>query len=1103
MNSDAYGHYQSFSKPDKPAKNVFSFAFASRPNASSENKLVSEDNNASNGTSFFPRGLKSNTKNPGFNQLHKEPSQSARIFPSNRFQTPQRVPKQEPTSPFGEHFQIITPSFNAKPVEHDPEFNHAKYQLQEGTHKRHYLPALSEVQRSGSLRAAPPLTPSNRSVTQSSESVDDDDLDLSDLMNRRMKEAKVVKSQLAEERVLTVNLRSQVASLRSDNSELEKRIVKLEAAKEKYNQDTAAKLDEFKQMQELLTATQAAQQSQQTIIDDKEKERLEQSEYITMLQKKVQENEERVAKVKDTAKRGIENLGRNYQAMLAAFEQLKHKQEHSRKNIENVKGEILDLKFTATERFKEIEPLLDPSGRHLFKSAETRGLVQELQNDRSDAQRVIDMLRDKLHVLGAQVVDYKEKVEILENMRKEEGVNFSKTVSLLEAASKKVDRLVEKLRQREQEGAERTAVGAKLELQLTHSEDRITKIQTELERKNVEIEGLNDSNRKLNIELQLTSARLDDALQRQAMESERLAAAQGQLRSQEQEIVLLRGNIERFENSEEGLRAASATSSARILELEDMVRSAHAAEAAAVAKCENLLEKSQVLELEVKKGKKKMEEKAEVLDARIEKMSLELNRSEEELRQANTRFVVLQERFDSQTTMLKFAKEQSGDLQERLLSSEKANAAKLEASEGNYKTEIAVLAEQRSTLQNEVEKLKAQLGNLETSSNEYKTHAEETLGNLKAANVILKEQKASLQVNFDRLQEDYAELRSQKADLQTEKRALQEMLEKGSEETWRLRNLVEKHDKEAALRHQNVLDRVDCQQVALAGVSADYKERLAKQEEYHSKLLQAENKRADVAEKSFEHVSTQVRDLKLEISTLDAELKATKDAAVIVQENLARARAVEDNMKDTLARIESLESENECLRRMESTIQERYQTGELSDSEKELVSLVMNTTQTMHEQEIVEKGNELRRRDNMNGALQAKIDALESTLAKCLKNQGPDQDGQSKSKSMVDLNIWMSSSPLSGADSLPPSQTRSSVIVSRRVISDHSGRVTSRPESPTFAQLEADEHRPSSEDKPQQEPARPTKKLRASAPRKMDTGDEAKPKRGNARKRRI
>ncbi|KAJ7757670.1 hypothetical protein B0H14DRAFT_3598803 [Mycena olivaceomarginata] len=65
----------------------------------------------------------------------------------------------------------------------------------------------------------------------------------------------------------------------------------------------------------------------------------------------------------------------------------------------------------------------------------------------------------------------------------------------------------------------------------------------------------------------------------------------------------------------------------------------------------------------------------------------------------NTKCSVLQERFDSQALTLKFAKEQSGDLQECLVMSESAHATKLESTICKFNTELAVLREQKASLQ--------------------------------------------------------------------------------------------------------------------------------------------------------------------------------------------------------------------------------------------------------------------------------------------------------------------------------------------------------------------------------------------------------------------
>ncbi|KAL0065982.1 hypothetical protein AAF712_006971 [Marasmius tenuissimus] len=1056
MEGGAYSHHN-VSKTSKPTKNVFSFGLSSRP----------ADKYPQHGTNSQPsfvlsRAMKSSHQRPSFDQNRNEQHHSPRIFhPSTHFQTPQRTAaKQEPVSPLGpaDDYQVITPSSNTKSTE---QFNRTKYQSQyEVKEVQQYLPTPSE--NPGFISRAASLTPSNRSGSHNPEA-DDDELDLSDLMNRRMKEAKIVKSQLAEEasdalsRVLTANLKSQVASAQSENSELKKRILNLESASNAHNRDIAMKEEELLQIRELLAEAERAQQSQQALLDEKEKELAGGLENTNLLQRRLQESEERIAKVKETAKRGIENLGRNCQAMQATLEQLKHKHDHSHKNLQLVKDELVDLKFTATDQFKQIEPLLDPSGRRLLKSVETQNLVQELQNDRSDAQRVIDLLRDKLHVLGAQVVEYKEKVEILENLRKEESANLTRTASLLENASDRINHLTEKLVKRQAEDAALAAEGAKLEVQVADSEERIERLQGELKAKAKETENFLEQNRKLSLDVQLTTARLQDAVQRQTT-------------------------------------VAKATS--KVQELEGLIRTANTGEAVAISKCEHVSEKMKTLESESRKTRKDLEERLKGSDLKVERLGMELREREAELHQSTSRLAVLQDRFDSQATMLKLAKEHSGDLQERLLASEKENAANLEANEGKHRTEVAVLTERRSALQAQVDQLQAKLERLLASEKENlakletvegKRQAEvavlteqrsalqaqvdqlqaklvsldtsleitrTNLGNAKADYSILGEQKNNLQVTLDRLRDDYAKADALRADIQTEKRTLQEALNRSLDETSKLRNLVEEHrNQETNMDQQKAMNalRDALEQLkghekahddALARTSADFQDGL---ERIGSKLLETESKRAEVAEKSFERASTQVQDLKTELSKLGTELQTTKDRAATVQEELTRAQG----------------AENQELRRMEGTVQERYSEGQLNDSEKELVNLIMKTTQTMHEQDMVEKENDLRRRDNMISTLQAKIDALESTLAKCLKNQGQAHEQEGQSKSMVDLNIWMNSSSPPGGASI-----------------NQTGRARV-------------------EDVP------PNKKQKTASARKADQDNEKKPKRlGAARKRR-
>lgn len=81
-----------------------------------------------------------------------------------------------------------------------------------------------------------------------------------------------------------------------------------------------------------------------------------------------------------------------------------------------------------------------------------------------------------------------------------------------------------------------------------------------------------------------------------------------------------------------------------------------------------------------------------------------------------------------------------------------------------------------------------------------------------------------------------------------------------------------------------------------------------------------------------------------------------------------------------------------------------------NDEEKDFVNSIIQMTHSIHEQEAVARGNELRRRENMINTLQARVRELESTLAKLLKEKGK-EDGRSTANSVVGPDFWLSSSP--------------------------------------------------------------------------------------------
>uniref|UniRef100_A0A0W0GFB4 Uncharacterized protein n=1 Tax=Moniliophthora roreri TaxID=221103 RepID=A0A0W0GFB4_MONRR len=1020
------------SKSQKPSHKIFSFSSNStRPNAATS-KL--ETNNPS----FFSNISHRNTSNQK-NMTGNSQPQLLRIFPpSDRFSTPQRtVPKVEPSSPagFSGEFQSLT----SPNVHSNGQAKAAQVVESHITVQSHpYLPTPSEIHRTRSRAVS--QTPS---LSQEWELGDADD-DLSNFVNR-MKEAKL--------RVLCANLRSQLASAQAINSELQKRISDLEAV---HRSHLKSKDEELSKTRQLLDETQANQQSQQNIIAEKDQQLHHSAEQLALVQKKLQESDERITKVRDTAKKGIENLSGNYESMKAAFEQLKGRHDKSQQNVQRIRDEILDAKIAASDKFKEIEPYLDSTGRHFLKTAETRGLVQELQNDRNDAQQVIDMLRDKLHFLGAQVVEYKEKIEVLENARKEEGLNMTKSAGILESASEKVGEIADKLYKREKEDAELAAEGLKLEIFVTEANERIECLKKDLAAKEKEVESLVVENRKLKFDMDIKSTKLDDALQLNGVNVERLDTCQAQVRSQEKEIGALKERLDNSEKAGQVLQANVGKTESQVVELESELRSSKAVELATRTKLEHTLEKVKSAELEGAKMKKEYEEKIRQSQGKVDKLHKDCEDGEVELRHATSRLAVLQERFDSQSMMLKLAKEHGGDLQERLLLSEKANATKLEATEGKYKAviavtaeqksvlqaqldqlhtvferlqssekakamELAVMAEQKSALQEELNKLRPNLVKLEATENKYKTEITAVM----AEKAALKNQLEKLGLNLSTLETTASKHKTEIALLEQQKASIQTTLDQQTADLNRLKTqsiaLSNSEAEKAVLAEQNLALRTSLDQLKQDYRKLESQNVLTEKiEELLVKQLDDINtQRAKAAERGLECASAQVKELKEELGNMKAMIKDSADA----QAELARLQEREAIAEEALAKVSGLENEIERARQREVTLQERYKEGQLSDPEKELVDYIIRTNQAMNEYDMVEKENELRRRDNQNNALQAKIDNLESTLAKLLKKYNG-QQGQS----MVDLNIWMTS-PLSSASDTQP-QAGPALIVS-------------------------------------------------------------------------
>ncbi|KAJ7141340.1 hypothetical protein C8R44DRAFT_244833 [Mycena epipterygia] len=1070
-----------FSMLQRPTNSRKPFAFIqtqSRNNA---------ENHCMPSTSQIPQFSGSSRRPADPSRMKQEPSEShLPMFPNARNHQQQQhslmpLPRNEvktqshSTSHKLRAFAMMAPAHNEQPSQQlfdAPQYSSSpKLSSFKSRPESHNYPH-SSIDQSQQRLISPSIPQSRSPSVQFDPGFDAEDADLSQLMTKRMREAKMVKSKLAEERLATAALESRLSA-----------------------QAAASEASELA-LQNRISALEAREASRQAQAD--EELRAAQSK-IEEAETKLKDTTTRLNDTRATAKRGLDQLGTNYAALQAFLKDLKSDYNASQDAVKCMSEELSEIRRNAIDGVKGIE-----TSESLSRGAETRALIDELQSDRASAHQVIDMLRDKLHLLSAQVVEARERVAELESIRE----------GKIERIEIRVEELADKLVKKEEEGVRGLADALALEARLEETNDRLLEISKTLEKKEVELRtfrkekvgwewelkdkcariaslqassadvaALKEENINLEYQVREKCSRISAlqtvetelmtlkkekttlecevkenhakitafqnlqtdtmslkeekvALECQLKESRckitahedlqrdtsvKLHQLKDQAHQQDIQLLQLRAELKSVENAKEQLQSSLEASQQSAIKFTQEVHALTLREAV-------LQEKSGELGVQLSK-----------LVAEVGKLKSEALTCVEELKQANTRNSVLQERFDSQTLTLKLAKEQSGDLQERLLVSESSHATKLESTTGKFNVEIAVL----------------------------------------------REQKAGLQATINQVTEE-----------------------------------------------------ATTQRAAFVGASVDYENKLSKQEETHAKLVQAEERRAIAAERDVADAKRLVDDLMQQIESVRAELEDVKKKSreVASRENIG----MEGEVVVLRARLEELEGENSRLEHRARMLHKRYKDGDLSDSEKIFVNSLMQMSQSIHEQDIVAKENELRRRENMITSLQTRIDTLESTLARLLKERGKESDPNSKS--MVDLSLWMSSSPRSAqkkpgapaaassssriqpqsptvfAPDTPPPVKKSSKATKPADIKPPPPPTAHRVQK-TLAAIDADEDplTDSDDETPlsalgkrsrtptsaKTDDARPTRRVRAAASRKVDVEADKKPaEKSKQRKRR-
>ncbi|CCM03174.1 uncharacterized protein FIBRA_05296 [Fibroporia radiculosa] len=211
------------------------------------------------------------------------------------------------------------------------------------------------------------------------------------------------------------------------------------------------------------------------------------------------------------------------------------------------------------------------------------------------------------------------------------------------------------------------------------------------------------------------------------------------------------------------------------------------------------------------------------------------------------------------------------------------------------------------------------------------------------------------------------------------------------------------------------LERQLTAQDARAGTLKDaYEDKLKEQSNTYAVLKEAEEKRATRIDSELERSRSAAETLQdrltlatTELIDLRCQLNLAQTAS---QSQLEQISVLQSNIQD-------MERATRALSDRAKTIDVRYKKGDLDEDEKTFIQSLIQTSQAIHEKELVAKGNELRRRDNIIKDLRSKVHLLESTLAKHLQSQAktksvtfvPTTTAALEQKSMIDPTTWKSS----------------------------------------------------------------------------------------------
>ncbi|KAF9517730.1 hypothetical protein BS47DRAFT_476824 [Hydnum rufescens UP504] len=674
-------------------------------------------------------------------------------------------------------------------------------------------------------------------------------------------------------------------------------------------------------------------------------------------QKKALEN--RLAISKSTAIASLKESSAKLESMRAELDSFKATSTHavaSATGMHQVTTDVSTLKATSEQALEFVKSLFDQDGNCNFKSSETKELIanlgqeiSELSRDCDNKQQVINLLREKLEITTGELVEQKERGDTIEAKQAHNTEEFH--------------RLIESLYRREDDAARLHACRQELMTALTHAGDMENQVRA-LNNRNIELNDImNQRAEAARSDIANLKSQIAAGTELASEQTQKLSALEMELHDVSKSHEVLHKQLEQARDEESSLRAKVETLETCAAEVQ-MLRVIQV-EAACIpdlrSQLHTLLSANSTLEARVQELQVEQTEMARLRG--VEGSFVALTESTAELRR----------KMEVLTASHIAAKEECA----RETALKDAAEARLVSTIENFESSIDALKEKLHVSMSQNLRLELQA---------------ETLG----------QERVLQSANFD---------------------TLESRCTAKENEIVSLRSCIIEHERRAAADDQRLIqmeklniDYADVrQQLALAAAKFALSQKsvedlTAAQMTLNMKLSSSVALDSDLQRQLAEAQT-------LSQAALDECRRVHEDEKAKARSELAQASAQTDLAHEEIERLRSTVATLEAALRDASdamnSFESRYNAGgQMSKPECAVVQAIMRHCQRSVEEQLVAKGNEIRRRDNTIKALEGRVKSIESLLAKQLDNKAKaDASAGITKRSLIDVNNWLSSSP--------------------------------------------------------------------------------------------